>query len=327
MDDNRWYYYDDEHNDDIDDSYDEYDFDDYDDEFDDDFNERPAIRKKRKPLNTKSGKRRGRKGLKWVLIDLFSNKITCIALIAVALILVIILLVSSCGDDNKNTNQEATTQPTIAQTTQISSYQIEGVPLIVQDKLKAACETYACTMLLQYYKFDIDEFEFVEKYLVTKPVYYGADGTMYGPDMNSAYAGDIYTGYGINAIGMAKFMNNYLKTTGTNLVATPLEGVSLDDLCKQYIVNDTPVMVWATTYMYEPYVFANWIVDFADEDSPTKVGDTVSWQMHEHCLVLVGFDEQNYYFCDSVSGKVSAYDKATSIERYKQIGTQAIVLK
>lgn len=201
------------------------------------------------------------------------------------------------------------------------------MPVIVQDKLKAACETYACTMLLQYYKFDIDEYSFAENYLVTRPVYYGIDGNLHGPDMNSAYAGDIYTGYGINAPGMAKCMNNYIKSTGSKLSAYPLKDIPLEELCEKYVLSDTPVMVWATTYMDEPYIQQSWIVDFVDENAEHKIGDTVSWQMHEHCMVLIGFDEKNYYFCDSVSGKVAAYDKQLSEKRYEQIGKQAIIIK
>ena len=269
---------------------------------------------------------RKRKGLKWKLRAFLHSRTALIALAAAVMLIVIIAMVSSCSG-NKEKEQTATTAATVAPTTQPMSYKIEGVPVIEQSNLKAACETYACTMLLQYYEFDIDEVEFVDNYLVTRPVYYGADGNLYGPDMNCAYAGDVYTGYGINAPGMAKCMNNYIKSTGSKLVAEPLIGVPLEELCEKYIRNDTPVMVWATTFMEEPYIQATWVVDYVDENADHEIGDTVSWQMHEHCLVLIGFDDENYYFCDSVSGEVSAYDKATTEERYEQIGKQAIVLK
>lgn len=269
---------------------------------------------------------RRRKGLKWTLIRFFSKKSTKFAMV-VALVFVVILIITSFSKCNNQPVPTPAKVATTAPTTQVTSHKITGVPVIAQGDLHAACETYACTMLLQSYDFDIDEFEFVDNYLVTKPVYYGIDGNLYGPDMNSAYAGDIYTGYGINAPGMAKCMNNYLKTAKSKLTAQPLIGVSMEELCKKYILNDIPVMVWATTYMDEPYIMQTWIVDYVDENATNKIGDTVSWQMHEHCMVLIGFDAQNYYFCDSVSGKVSAYDRATSEERYSQIGMQAIVLK
>ena len=308
-------------------NYDEEYFNDY---FSDDYDDRRSPRRKsgrRKNVDYNIDKYgRKRKGLKWKLKAFLHSRTALIALVGVVMLIVIIAMVSSCSG-NKEEEQSATIAPTVAPTTQVTSYKIDGVPVIEQSNLKAACETYACTMLLQYYKFDIDEVEFIDNYLITKPVYSGIDGNLYGPDMNCAYAGDVYTGYGINAPGMAKCMNNYIKSTGSKLVAEPLKGVPLEELCEKYVLNNTPVMVWATTFMEEPYVQATWIVDYVDENAEHEVGDTVSWQMHEHCLVLIGFDEKNYYFCDSVSGKVSAYDKTTTEERYEQIGKQAIVLK
>ncbi len=296
--------------------------DDY-DVFDDTYNSKSRQIQKRPQPNSK---KRRRKGLKWKLIALYENKLARIGFVSLILIIIIWTIVSAVGN-NKKIETTSNIETTVAPTTQATAYQIKGVPVIPQNDLTAACETYACTMLLQSYGFDIDEYQFVDNYLITKPVYYGADGNLYGPDMNSAYAGDVYTGYGINAHGMAKCMNNYIKTTGSKLEAHPLLGIPLEELCEKYIRNDIPVMVWATTYMDEPYVFANWYVDYIDDDTTTKLGDTMTWQMHEHCMVLIGFDDKNYYFCDSVSGKVSAYDKATSEERYAQIGTQAIILK
>ena len=267
-----------------------------------------------------------RKGLKWKLKALLNRRTAIIAIPLAVVLIVAVVIASAAGKDSK-AEKPAVSDSAVEAEQKVTSYKIDGVPVIVQDKLKAACETYACTMLLQYYKFDIDEYSFAENYLVTRPVYYGIDGNLHGPDMNSAYAGDIYTGYGINAPGMAKCMNNYIKSTGSKLSAYPLKDIPLEELCEKYVLSDTPVMVWATTYMDEPYIQQSWIVDFVDENAEHKIGDTVSWQMHEHCMVLIGFDEKNYYFCDSVSGKVAAYDKQLSEKRYEQIGKQAIIIK
>lgn len=258
---------------------------------------------------------------------LISYRVTgYVLLAAVALIVfMIIMSVSSC---NKQTEKASETiETTEASATIPDSYKISGVPVIPQDILKAGCETYACTMLLQYRGFDINEIEFVDNYLITRPVYYGYGGELYGPDMNSAYAGDIYTGYGINAPAMAKCMNNYLKTTKSELKAYPLSEVPLEKLCKDYILDGKPVMCWETTNMDEPYIKASWIVDYVDENAKFEIGDTVSWMQNEHCMVLVGYDKDNYYFCDSVAGKLALYDKKIAEERYSQIGMQAIVIK
>lgn len=259
--------------------------------------------------------------------DLISYRATGIVLLIVLAIIIIAVIISAVSGSKKGEEIKPTTVATAASTSLPTSYKISDVPVISQDVLKAGCEIYACTMLLQYWDFNIDEIEFADNYLITKPVYYGYGGELYGPDMNCAYAGDVYTGYGINAPAMAKCMNNFIKTTKSELKAYPLSNISLEELCDEYILNDIPVMVWETTYMDEPYVKASWIVDYVDENAKYEIGDTVSWMQNEHCMVLVGFDEKNYYFCDSVAGKLTAYERSVSEERYSQIGMQAIVIK
>lgn len=259
--------------------------------------------------------------------ELISYRATGIVLLIVLAIIIIAVITSAVSGNKKKEDIQPTTVATSASTSLPTSYKISNVPVISQDVLKAGCEIYACTMLLQYWDFDIDEIEFADNYLITKPVYYGYGGELYGPDMNCAYAGDVYTGYGINAPAMAKCMNNFIKTTKSEFKAYPLSNISLEELCDEYILNDIPVMVWETTYMDEPYVKASWIVDYVDENAKYEIGDTVSWMQNEHCMVLVGFDEKNYYFCDSVAGKLTAYERSVSEERYSQIGMQAIVIK
>lgn len=259
--------------------------------------------------------------------ELISYRATGIVLLIILAVIIIAVIISAVSGSKKENEVQPTTVATVASTELPASYKISGVPVISQDVLKAGCETYACTMLLQYWDFDIDEIEFADNYLITKPVYYGYGGELYGPDMNSAYAGDIYTGYGINAPAMAKCMNNFIKTTKSELKAYPLSNISLEELCEEYILDDKPVMCWETTNMDEPYVKSSWIVDYVDENARYEIGETESWMQNEHCMVLVGFDEENYYFCDSVAGKLAAYDRAVAEERYSQIGMQAIIIK
>ena len=207
-----------------------------------------------------------------------------------------------------------------------ASYMMEHSEVIPQVEFKAGCETYACTMLLQTLGFDMDEHLFLDKYLDIHWVYYGDDGNRYGPDMYSSQAGDIYGGWGVYAPAMAKYMNNYLSDVKSDKKATALEGVPLQELCEKYVANDIPVMVWATTWMMEPYEKDSWIVDYVDENAKTKIGDTFTWLQNEHCMVLVGYNEENYYFMDSCAMKVSEFDRETSELRYSQLGSQAIVV-
>ena len=259
----------------------------------------------------------------------------CCLAYAVILVLLIAITVGKSNEDDSNRitpaeqSSESLTSPTEAPTEQVQSksHMIEGVPTIQQSGLSAGCETYACTMLLQYLGYDIDEYRFADNYLIYSLTSWDENGVHYGPDMHSAMAGTAYAGFGIYAPAMAKSMNNYFKEIGSSQKATALEGVSLEELCRQYIDKDIPVMVWATTWMEEPYEASSWVVDYVDENARAEIGDTVSWMEHEHCLVLIGYDETQYYFADSYKGAVSNFDKDLSQLRYEQIGTMAIVVQ
>ncbi len=209
-----------------------------------------------------------------------------------------------------------------------ASHMIEGVPATQQDELKAGCETHAVTSLLQSLGYDIDEFTFADNYLDCHYVYKDEDtGYMEGPDMNSGFAGTAYAGWGIYAPAMAKCMNRYLSDVKATRKATAIEGISMPELCERYIDNDVPVAVWATTNMDEPYPFDSWTVNYVDENAKYEIGDTFTWLMHEHCLVLCGYDEREYYFADSVTGGISHFERALCEERYEQLGMQAIVVE
>ncbi len=240
-------------------------------------------------------------------------------------VLLIIIGVAPLAPKPKPKPVEAQPQAVTQATTEPVSFQIQGVPIVSQNELKAGCETYACTMLLKSLGFDTDEFDFSENYLICSPISYGADGTRFGPDMYSAFAGTVENGYGIYSPAMAKSMNKFFEAKKSKLKATSVVGETLESLCQKYVKNGTAVMVWATTYMQEPYEKASWVVDFVDENAKTKKGDTFTWLQNEHCMVLIGYDQKDYLMADSVAGKVSHFEKKLAEQRFKELGSQAIV--
>lgn len=248
-----------------------------------------------------------------------------------------VILLTGCsfsGNGNPIETQEQTEAPTQAQTeaptepeTMPPSYIIEDVEVIPQKDLKAGCETYACTMLLKILGFDLNEYYFADNYVEVQWPYWDAEGNMYAADMNSASVGSPYSGWGVYAPAMARFMNHYLSDQHSKLKATSYENIPLDELCLKYVCKGTPVMIWATTAMLEPYVKDTWTVNYVDENAKTKIGDSFSWWEHEHCLVLIGYDEENYYFADSFSETVSVFEKELCQTRYEQLFSQCIVVQ
>ncbi|MBQ1350313.1 MAG: C39 family peptidase [Ruminococcus sp.] len=256
------------------------------------------------------------------------NIIVTTAVFLAVLIVISIILGQTCsGKRNTQTEVMATAPSTDADTSSEDSYMIQNVHVIEQKELKAGCETYACTMLLQILGFKVDEFTIADNYLDCHYVYTDEDGTKYGPDMHSGFAGTAYGGWGVYAPAMAKSMNRYLSDQKSKLKAYDQKDIPLETLCEEYVSKGVPVMVWATTDMDEPYVFDKWIVNYVDENAEAKMGDEVPWYMHEHCLVLIGYDKTNYIFADSTHGKISTFEKSLVAKRYEQMGKQTIVVK
>ena len=251
------------------------------------------------------------------------------ALFAVVLLLIIIcIIISSNSGTNEETQPSSAVETSEQPTTLPEKYIIsENVKVLKQDDLKAGCETYACTMLLNMLGFHLDEHTIADSYLNCQFVFESDDGVKYGPDMYSAFAGTAYGGWGVYAPSMAKSMNKYLSDQKSKLKAYNMENIPLEDLIDEYVSKGVPVMVWATTDMDEPYVYETWIVNYVDENARTKIGDSFSWYMHEHCLVLIGYDADSYYFADSTEGKISVFKKELVAKRYEQMGKQCIVVK
>ena len=260
------------------------------------------------------------------LTSLNKKRIAVLCVLAAVIISLISLSVCVTVSNIKEADAEAPAQET--EEPRPEKYMIQNVKVIAMDDLKAGCETYACTMLMNTIGFDLDEHTFADNYLDCHYVFLDEDGFGgTGPDMYSAFAGTAYGGWGVYAPSMAKSMNKYLADQKSDLKAYAMENVELEDLIDQYVVKGIPVMIWATTYMQEPYVYHTWTVNYVDENAKTKIGDTFSWYMHEHCLVLIGYDKDYYYFGDSTAGTISHFKKDLVKQRYKQMFMQSIVVK
>ena len=247
------------------------------------------------------------------------------AVLAVSILVSLIMLPIACHNRAKKVPVAETTTTESAPASK--EHFISGIPIVIQDYYKAGCETYACTMLLQGLGYQIDEHEFVDNYLIRRDMSYSEDGTQFlGPDMDAAFAGDIFTGHGINCPAMAKSINNYLKTQKTGDTAVWSKEKTLAQLCKEYIDNDIPVLTWVTTYMQESYEKFSWIINYVDENCTHKIGDEIAWRQNEHCMVLIGYNETQYIFCDSVAGKVVYHDKDLAETRFKEIGEQSVAV-
>ncbi len=198
----------------------------------------------------------------------------------------------------------------------IVAEKIIDVPAICQyPELPTGCESVAATMVLQYYGVDITPAEFVISWLEYSENFYTANGNQFGPDPNEVFAGNPFTNnsYGCFATPIVNAINRNSK----DCTALKITNRSLEELCAEYIDNDKPLLIWATMGMRESYAGKSWCL--AD-------GSVFTWIAQEHCLVLVGYNDNYYFLNDPISGSTVAYQKNIVEKRFKELGNQAIYI-
>lgn len=207
---------------------------------------------------------------------------------------------------NKDTNEH----------TNIVAEKFIEVPAICQyPELPTGCESVAATMVLQYYGVDISPGEFVLSWLEYSEDFYTSNGELYGPDPNKVFAGNPFTNnsYGCFATPIVNAVNR----NSRDCTAQKITNRSLEELCVEYIDNDKPLLIWATMSMRESSAGKSWYL----ED-----GSVFTWTAHEHCLVLVGYNDNYYFLNDPMSGSTVAYQKNIVEKRFKELGKQAIYI-
>lgn len=194
--------------------------------------------------------------------------------------------------------------------TPIGNSKIIQAPFISQlGKYPTGCESVTTVMALNHIGIDISVDKFIDSYLTKTGVPF---------DPNISFGGNPrYTsGYGCYVPVIKKALDKAL--SGQKYTAKQLYGVSLKNLCSNYIDKGIPVILWATMYMNTPYISSTW----------TYNGKTINWIAPEHCLLLVGYDSSHYIFNDPLTYQPQTYYSKSSVEvAYKGLNYQAIVLE
>ena len=197
-----------------------------------------------------------------------------------------------------------------------------SVPYIYQGEYwPNGCESVSAVMVLQYYGFGIDVDSFIEGYLPCgeEPIV----GYL-GPDPAEVYCGNPYdqeSGWGCYASVIEASLKQYLNAEEYSVFCP--NGQTVEELCKEYLNNDIPVILWATLGMSDrtdAEIYAYW---------QTKEGKPIWYHMELHCLVLCGYDEQYYYFNDPLNyndGDCVFYPKEDVQRAYEIMGAQCVVV-
>lgn len=178
------------------------------------------------------------------------------------------------------------------------------------------CELVSGAMVLNYYESDKeitpqDVYEVIDK--VSGPV----DSRCVGVSPHQYFIGNpkVQSGYGCYAEPLVAAMDELL---GDDWHAVNVSGMDLATIESAYLAQGTPVVVWATIHMMEPQEGNRWRL----ED-----GTEFQWIAGEHCLVLIGADDEYYYFNDPDHvGEVIGYERTVVEQRYEQLGRQAVIV-
>ncbi len=198
-----------------------------------------------------------------------------------------------------------------------ASYKISGVPVLDQQaSFPTGCESTAAVMALRYAGVNITMSEFVDKHLPQSSAFSYKDGQKYGPSPYEYFLGNPRSNnaYGCMAPVIEKAITSVL---GGNERVRTATGMTMTELCEQYICKGIPVLVWATIEMSEPKYIDSWIL---------PDGTKYTWTTNEHCLVLTGYDNDRYYFNDPYSGRERSCMRELGEKRYTQLGSQAIAI-
>ena len=194
---------------------------------------------------------------------------------------------------------------------------IENVPHYMQfNSYLTACESLAAVSVLRYYGIDMTPDLFLDGYLplADYPQDTG-DGELHGESPWEYFIGDPMRldGFGCYSGALVRGINKIKKG-----LAVPLRYCSLEKLCTDYIDKGQPVIIWATMYMEYPQDSIQWYL---------PDGHLFTFKAPEHALVLIGYDENYYYFSDSLQYQdVVCYGREMTERAYSGLLLQAVVI-
>ncbi len=177
------------------------------------------------------------------------------------------------------------------------------------DNWPTGCESVTAVMALNAAGIEISVDDFIDDYLVcTEPPF----------DPEKSFGGDprSQSGRGCYAPVIRTALDKAL--AGTEFHAKQVKGLSAEELCKKYVSAGTPVIFWGTIEMAEPFKGDSW--EFK--------GKKITWIRPEHCLLLIGYDSDNYIFCDPMRQEDKTVYPKSSVERaYEALHSQAVVIE
>jgi uncharacterized protein YvpB len=182
-------------------------------------------------------------------------------------------------------------------------------------ELPRGCEVTSLAMLLNYAGVKVDKMELADKVKKDQTPKTVISGTVHFGNPNEGFVGNMYSlnepGYGVYHTPIAELAENYLPGRIKDLSNSNFEDLKL------YLSDGKPIWV-VTNTLYQKLgdeQFTTW-------ETPTG---QVKVTNKEHAVLLTGYDQQNIYFNDPLTGeKNKKAPMADFKESWVQMGSQAI---
>ena len=194
----------------------------------------------------------------------------------------------------------------------------------------SGCEATSAAMVIHFYGYrPIGHYKRLITDFIKKMDVKPAKNKGEGPDPNYAFAGHpTQNGYGCFAPCIAKTMERFFKENAKiGCMVEIVKGKSLEQLTRDYISKDIPVLIWATINMTQRSDGNSWKVTYP-RSSPLYNKKFI-WPAGEHCIVLVGFNEKDFFVNDPYQNEdkvIGAYNRKALEKSYSSMGSQAVVV-
>lgn len=192
-----------------------------------------------------------------------------------------------------------------------STFFITNVPQINQyPDYPTGCESVALTILLNYYGISVTPDKIIEV-LPKGARPYSKNGVLYGTNPEVEFVGTPYSShsFGVYEKPIAKVANQF--KAGINIAT----GTEFEDILK-IVSTNTPVLVWTSINLIEPYISMSWIYELT--------GERIYWKANEHAVVLIGYTADKVIISDPIGGKIKYQTLSTFKERYNYYGKKAL---
>lgn len=199
--------------------------------------------------------------------------------------------------------------------TAIPQIKILNVPLIHQNpELKYGCEVTSLAMVLNYAGVKVSKMELYRKVKKdTDPIKRSSRGDiLQWGNPHDGFVGDMTgkrAGYAVFDRPIEQLVNEYLPDRAVNLTNQPFDKIL------QHVSKGYPVVVWTTGDYRLPDRWESW-----------RHGSyVIKTPLDLHAVVLVGYDQQNVYLNDPLSGRKKVkVNKQRFIQSWKALKSRAV---